>query len=417
MTLDEGRGRLLLRSRAGRMFLVVALVDSAGTGIYLAGSVLFLTRTVGLSPAQLGLGLAACAITGFLASVPAGMVADRVGAKRTLIALQLWRGAWFVAFAFVTTFPQFVAVSVLLGLADRAVGPVTQAVVGAAVDEGPSRVRLLALMRSIRNIGFGLGAALATVLISVDQPAVYRGLMLANAASFFLAVAVLHRVRLVSRPESRKRRPLFGGERAFGDGPYLVLSGLNGVLTLHMTLLSVGLPLWTAEHTAAPLWVVGTMVVLNTCLAVLLQVWAARGCEDPQVAARRTGWAGVALAGCVLMLPVTARLGPVTATALLLLAAVLLTLGELWQSGAAWGLSYDLAPADYRAEYLSVFGLGRSLQEAAGPVIVAALVFASPDLGWPLLAAVFLAAGLATPSVAERMIRHRHSTSVAAEVN
>lgn len=388
-------------SRAGRIFVLVALIDSLGTGLYLAGSVLFLTRAVGLSAGQVGVGLTAGALTGFLATVPVGMVADRLGAKRTLIVLQLWRGVWFMAYALLTSFWQFVAVSMLLGLADRAVGPVTQAMVGAAVD-GPSRVKIMALMRSVRNVGFGLGAGLSTVLIAIDDPTVYRAMMLGDAASFFVAMAALRLVRLESVVPVRRKR-LFGGPRALADRPYLVLTLLNGVLTVHMTLLSVGLPLWLTQHTSAPLSLVAVIMVLNTGMAVLLQVWASRGCEDPRVAARRMRSAGLVLAVCAAVLPLASGRSPLVAAAVLLLATVLLTLGELWQSGGAWGVSYELAPAEHRTQYLSAFSLGRSAQEVVGPVVLTSVVFARPGPGWLGLAGCMAVAGLAVPAMVRRM--------------
>jgi MFS family permease len=390
-------------SQAGRVFVLVALIDSVGTGLYLASSVLFLTRAVGLTGSQVGLGVAAGAVTGFLATVPAGMLADRRGAKGVLMMMQAWRGLCFIALALIGSFTQFLVVSILLGLADRGVGPVTQAVVGAAVED-TSRVRVLALMRSVRNAGFGAGAAISTALIAVDNPTLYRGMVLADAASFFIAVAVLAKVNVANRPTIRTRS-LFGGPRVFLDRPYLALSGLNGVLTLHMTLLAVGIPLWTATRTDAPLWVVGVVLVLNTVLSVLLQVWAARGCEDVRTAVRRGVWAGVALAGCAVMLPLAADRPAAVAAAVVLLAALLLTLGELWQSASAWGLSNDLAPAQHRGEYLSAFSLGRSLQEAAGPVVITALVIPYPGLGWPLVAVVFVLAGLGLPPVSRSLMR------------
>lgn len=402
MSEGDAPTRLLARP-AARAFVLVALVDAVGTGLYLASSVLFLTRAVGLSGHEVGIGVAAGAITGFLASVPAGMLADRLGAKGVLMAMQLWRALCFVALAFVDNFAQFVVVSVLMGLADRGVGPVTQAVVATAVDD-KARVRVLALMRSVRNAGFGLGAAVSTALIAVDTTAVYRGMILANAASFVVSVALLARVP-VPVPPRVATKTLFGGPRVFLDRPYLALSGLNGVLTLHMTLLAVGLPLWIVTHTSAPPWTVGLIVVLNTVLSVLLQVWAARGCEEPAVAVRRGVWAGVVLALCALSLPFASGRTAGVAAAVMIGAALLLTLGELWQSASAWGLSNDLAPAEYRGEYLSAFSLGRSLQEAIGPIVVTALVIPAPAVGWPLVAAAFALAGLGLVPATRPLLR------------
>lgn len=377
--------------------MLVALIDSLGTGLYLAGSALFLNRAVGLSAGQVGLGLGAGALTGIIVTVPSGMVADRLGAKRTLIALQLWRGVWFVAFALVNSFWQFVAVSILLGMADRAVGPLTQAMVGTTI-EGASRVKVLALMRSVRNVGFGLGAALSTGLIAFDTAVVYRGMMLADALSFFLAMAALRLVRTDGVIPVRRKR-LFGGPRALADRPYLALALVNGTMTIHMALLSVGIPLWLTRHTSAPPSLVGILMMLNTGMAALLQVWASRGCEDTRVAARRMRAGGLVLAACALLLPLAHGRTPLVAGGVLVFATVLLTLAELWQSGGAWGLSIELAPAEHRAEYLSVFSLGRSVQEIVGPIVVTSLILTYPIPGWLSLAACLAAAGLAVPAM------------------
>lgn len=49
--------RSVPQGRAARIFLLVAFVDAAGRGIFLAGSALFYTQVIGLSNAQVGLGL------------------------------------------------------------------------------------------------------------------------------------------------------------------------------------------------------------------------------------------------------------------------------------------------------------------------------------------------------------------------
>ncbi|NYT94780.1 hypothetical protein HW126_13375 [Salinispora sp. H7-4] len=52
-------------------------------GLSVAGSALFLARSVGLSPRSVGVGLTIAALVGLIASVPFGRLADR----RDLLAL------------------------------------------------------------------------------------------------------------------------------------------------------------------------------------------------------------------------------------------------------------------------------------------------------------------------------------------
>ena len=55
-----------------RVLALATLVNTMGNGLFLTGSVLFFTRVIGLSPAQVGLGLSAAGICGMVAGIPLG---------------------------------------------------------------------------------------------------------------------------------------------------------------------------------------------------------------------------------------------------------------------------------------------------------------------------------------------------------
>lgn len=393
--------QLVPSTAAGRRMVLVALVDSAGTGIFLTGSVVFLTRVAGLSAGQIGFGLSAAGIAGLAAAVPIGVVADRLGAKRTLAALQLWRGLWFLAYAFVGGFPAFLLVVCMLALAEKATGPLNQAVVGAAVGS-TDRVRTMAMIRVVRNVGFSAGALAGTVVVGWGSTAGFRAIVLINAASFLLTALLVARLPLPSPVAGVRRAGPWRGLASLRDRRYLVLTGLNAVLIFHMTLLSVGIPLWIVTRTSAPASLTGVIVLVNTILVILLQVRASRGCDSLPVAAGRMRWAGLALAGCCVLLAVSSGAGRYVAAGLVLGAGVLLTAAEMWQSAGSWGVSYELSPEDRRAEYLSVFSLGGSLQSIAGPALLTAVVVPHAAVGWLGLSLLFVLAAVVVPRVAAR---------------
>ena len=97
--------------RTSRRLLVLFMIDSVGTGMFLAGSALFFTRVMGLSVGQVGLGLSLAGVTGFVCAVPLGRLADRFGSRRLLVLLYLWRGLGFVAYAVIHDFLAFVVVA------------------------------------------------------------------------------------------------------------------------------------------------------------------------------------------------------------------------------------------------------------------------------------------------------------------
>jgi hypothetical protein len=384
-------------------------VDSAGTGAFLAVSAIFLTRSVGLSVAQVGLGLSLGAAVGLVSTIPIGALADRYGPRRVLVTVSLWRAAGFVAYPFVGGFVPFVVVVCLLGLVDKVAAPMEQALVGQAVPED-QRVHTMAVMRALRNVGFTGGALLGSVALVLDKWPAYAFVLFANAASF-VALAILA-ARLPGRPgpgvASVRRRVSF---QVLADRPFLALAGLNALLTLHMPLLSVGIPVWIAEHSHAPRAVIAPLLAVNTVLVVALQVRASHGSGTSAGAARRLRQAGLALAVCCLLLAVLPHLSEVPAIALLVAAMVALTGGELFQSAGGWGLSYALARPGQEGAYLSMFWLGVAVQQIAAPVLLATVVQVGA-VGWIALAAIVTAAGLAAPLAARRAVRSRLGTSV-----
>jgi hypothetical protein len=78
-------------------------------------------------------------------------------------------------------------------------------------------------------------------------------------------------------------------------------------------------------------------------------------------------------------------------------ATLLITAAELWQSTAGWDLSYRFAPADRRAEYLSVFAVGVSAQEILAPLLLLGLVMPAGRVAWVGLALAFAALAAAAP--------------------
>lgn len=374
-------------SSAGRAFAVIAFIDSTGTGFYLAGSAIFLVRVVGLTPVQVGVGLGVTGATALAATVPLGVLTDRVGARRALVTFQLWRALCFAVLAFVHGPVAFIVVAACLGLVERAVSPATQAVVGAAVPSG-DRTLAMATVRSVRNVGFSLGAALTAPLVATGSVPAYRTIILANAVSFVAASVMLLRLR-VHTPPAPSGRTGWALLRGFTDWRYLRLAGLNSMLTIHMTLLAVALPLWTLRDTDAPAGLVPLLVGMNTVLAVVFQVPLSLGAKDARGSLRALRLSCACQIGCcVSMAAAGAAVGTAAAVVLLVVGTVLLTAGELWQSAGAWTLSYRYALDDRKGEFLSIFALGQALQNVVGPLIITIVVLNHGAVGWVILAGI-----------------------------
>jgi hypothetical protein len=399
----------LWRVPNARRLMVVSIIDSAGNGAFTAASVVLFTTVLRLTPTQIGQGLAIGALIGLSCSVLWGALADRIGVRKVLISLQLWRAAGFVAYAFVQNFAGFVAVVVFLSLAERASQPILLSVVTSAVDDA-DRVKTAGALRSIRNAGFTLGALIAAVVLLLPGRVSMLVVVLGNASTFAIAAYLLRRVRL--RPETIPvRKPKGAGRDLIRRRPaFLVVTALAGLLSIHRQILAVGVPLWIVTHQLAPQSLIAVLIGTNAVLVVVLQVRMTRGTEDANGASRalrRSGW--LLLAGAALLAATHENMtgAPWSAGALLVLATLALTFGEMWHASGSWGLSLLLSPAASRARFLAVFNLGFSAVDVSGAFILAVLVLPAGPVGWLTLGGVLALVGQATPLAARWAERER----------
>src|SRR3954467_12292903 len=94
-----GRRRRVWSSRSpvGRLALG-ALVTSVGNGAWYTSWAVFLTRSVGLSPAEVGVGMTLAGGAGILFATPLGHLAHRAGPREVFGGLQVARAAACLAY-------------------------------------------------------------------------------------------------------------------------------------------------------------------------------------------------------------------------------------------------------------------------------------------------------------------------------
>ncbi|MFI7667849.1 MFS transporter [Nocardia sp. NPDC049526] len=381
---------------AARTLACAVLITAIGNGLYLAGAVLFSTRSVGLSGTDVGIGLTIAGVTGLGAGPVVGHLADRFGAREiylvTLIAEALATGSLLLVHGFVV----FVVVAAAVGIAEQG----SRAVRGALIARigGAARARLRGYLRSVTNIGVAIGAAGAGLAIRFDTRTAYSVLILVDAASFLLTALVVARIPR-QPPLCRTDR-----DRSVGPGrldlPFLAVTGVYGVLSLQYAVLTVALPLWIVTHTAAPAWLVSPLLLTNTLLVVFLQVRAGRRVGSIADGITITRQAAVLLAlGCVLFC-VSGTGSPVFAAFVLILAVAVHTLGEIGHAAGEFELSFALAPDHAQGRYQGIFGMGTGVFVAAAPALLSVVCIDSGQAGWVLLGGIFLTAGLCTGPIA-----------------
>jgi Major Facilitator Superfamily len=379
--------KLLAQPGPQRTLAVLTFVNTFGIGLFVAGSTLYFTRIIGLSPAEVAGGLLVGSLAGLGGSVLAGRFADRVGGRGVQIGAMLSGGITMLIFMLVTSFWAYLLASVLAGLVyagDRASrAPMIKSF------GGSDPVGYSSYLRSVTNLALALGTAAAGVAIELNSRSAYLALLASRGMAFWCCAAVALRL-------PRPRRPRHEHADRWGvlrDRPFLSATALNAAMSLHSCVPSFLLPLWIVYHTAAPRWMVGGVLVVNTLLVAGAQVPASRGVSDLRTAGQRMRWAGWAIFAGLVLMAVSSGPPGWGAVALLLAGMTVYTLGEMWQAAAATAYFFQLTPAGAQGEYAGVFSLGAGIAESAAPAVLTALPLALGLPGWLAFAAIMLAGG------------------------
>ncbi|WGL52932.1 MFS transporter [Nocardioides sp. BP30] len=392
-----------------------SVLSAFGEGAFLAGSAVYFTQIVGLSAAQVGLGMTIAGIATFFASVPLGRAADAFGTRRTWIVGSLLEALLFACWLAARDFAAYVVVTTALELAETWMRAGRNAY-RFAVFPRETRIRSMAYMRAARNVGYTLGAAAGGLALAAHSD------RLIEAVPIVTAVVLLANTAWVTRLPRVRERADHGGESAIeelvGGGAlrnrgFLVACVLDGVLATHQVLLNVVIPLWLVEETDAPRVLLAWLFGTNTVLAVLLQVAAARGVSDVRtsVRAERRGALCFVLS-CVIVLVTHDTTGWLT-IGLVWLGHVTVTGAELFQSAGQWGIQAELSDPRQRGEYQGVANLGNTVGTVWAPAAYTYLAMTWGASGWLVIAAIIgVAAVLIAPAAraAERYLDQAPAT-------
>lgn len=385
---------------APRVLALAQLVCRTGDGAYYICSALFFTRIVGISPVKMGLGLTIAWSVALVLSVPLGHLADRKGPRSTAVALFVCAGLAIASYLFVSSFALFLVGACAYAVSQRGGSAAQQALLAGLVSEGEvTKVR--AYVQSSYNAGLAVGSALGGVALLADRREAYYAVFALNALAFFAAAFVLSRVPEVPPAPAVEAAAHGGGASVLKDRPYVVVSVLNTLLLLHIPLVDIALPLWIAQHTAAPVWLLSLMFMLNTVSVVLFQVRVSRGVTGLHSATRHIFVGSVLLGlGCVVFALTSVGSSAWVAGVLLLVAVAIQALGEMMQAAGSWEVSFGLAPAGKHGQYQAFFGNGTTVAEMVGPLLLTGLIVYWGVPGWLLLGALFIVvAALMRPAV------------------
>lgn len=378
------------------------VLSAFATGSFLTGTAVFFTQIVGLTGAQVGLGMSVAGAVTLILTLPLGRLADRVGAKPLWVVTSLIEAALYFAWPFIGGFWTFVLMLSVLASVETAARS-GRNVYRIAVFPREVRVRANAYMRSARNVGYTLGAGAGGIALGIGTDEAIIGVPLLTGA--LLLINALMVSRLPELPRRAEEAAEAGPEdnaavpSAIRNRGFVILALCNGVLSSNQVLLNVVVPLWLVERTDAPHTVLAWLFGTNTVMAVLLQVRAARGSETVAGSMRAVRRSAVCFVASCAIISITHETVGWVSILLIWAGHVTITGAELWQSASDWGLTSELSDHRRLGDYQGVWGLGYQIEPVIFPALYTFLALEWGTPGWALIAVIAcLAAAISHPA-------------------
>ena len=308
--------------------------------------------------------------TGLFSSIIAGTLADRIGRKAVMNTSLILTGIAYLLLMRAETFTQFVLLMILIGLSN----PLYQVGADAMLaDLIPSEQRndAYAINRIANNSAFAIGPAVGGFLATRSYDFAFYG-----AAAGFLSYAVLlfifARETLDKTAKQRVSEPTIqtpdevaergGYQRVLADKKYMSFVVLISMGLIAPSMLWILLSVYTKTQFGLPEAQYGWIPTTNAIMCVFVQYFVT-------LVTRRHRTLPVSAAGILVYALGTGSVALMTGFWGFWLSMVILTFGELILIPTASKYVADIAPADLRGRYMSVYWIGWGLARMTAPLI------------------------------------------------
>jgi MFS family permease len=366
------------------------LVNRSGTMV-LAFLVLYVTRTLGVTPPRAALALMVYGFAALLAVPLAGILSDRVGPLPIMKASLFLTGFLLLLFPLAKSYGAILLMTFAFAALNESVRPASLSMVSDLVAPA-QRKSAFALSRLAANLGMSVGPAIGGILAVYS----FRWLFLVDGTTSLLAGAVLALAPMRKFGRQKTHEPDWadatelGREietdsvtplaalhpaadlRAFRNPRMLYfLAALIPVQLVFFQLTST-LPLFLVRYLHFPESVFGTIFTVNTLLIVVLEVplntatahWTHRRTLMLGAFLYAVGFGSYALVG----------MAPFGKTAGVFAAVVIWTFGEMILMPGSSAYAAEIAPPERRGEYMGLYTMSFNIAFAVGPWLGASIL-------------------------------------------
>ena len=345
-------------------FVAAIAVDTVGGGLFMPVSVLYFLAVTDLTLVQVGAAISTASLIALPVTPLLGTIVDRWGARRVILWANVLQAAGFVAYLFTDSFWSVLAWTVVVAIGRQAFFASFGNIVTAISAPG-EREKWFGFLGAVRNIGYAVGGLLSGVAVTLDSVTAYQVIALANAASFLLSWMLLLDLPRTERAVHEEGTGSW--MTVLRDRPYLVFWVLQLGFACSMMVLNFAFPVYAVTVLGLPGWVTGAVFTINTVMVGFGQGLVVRACTGRIRWRVMVGAQAFFAASYVVMLG-AGRVGIVAGTVVMLLGAVVYSMGELVGGPVHASVAAESAPDHLRGRYLALVQLSWSVAGTIAPV-------------------------------------------------
>jgi MFS family permease len=414
-------------------FISATAIDSIGTGLILAFTVVYFAVTTDVSLPAIGAAITLARLLALPTSITVGPLIDRFSARRTAAGGNLVSAVGYVGFLFAHETWSIVLVVFLVQVGHTTYWTSSAALIALAAP-ADLRPRWFSFAYALRNAGMGLGGALGAFALAIGEVNGLHLITICNAASFVAASVLLAAWRpprhdaadgpdpapatvtdpalvtvtdpapVTDAAPATVTVPVTGADIGPGrpaervgyltvlrDRGYTMLIGINVTLVFAQMLIKVLLAIYIVEALDEGAWIAGTLIVLSTIQIALTQTIVNRRMEH-HGATRLITFAALLNAAAFGLFALLYVAPDFLVVGGLFVAMVVFTFGEMIGFPAIDNLSVAMAPQRIQGRYLAVYQLSWTVGEIVAPIVLTFLLVKGATLPMIFLLVLSLAA-------------------------
>ena len=380
-----------------------------GNGVIVPFLVIYLHNVRGISLGLAGSIAAANGLAALVSGPIAGALADRIGARTTLVGALLVMSVAFSLFPLIHEAWHAFLLNGLAGIGSGAFWP-SQGTLLSALTPPARRAAAFAQQRVTMNLGIGLGGLTGGLIASTSNPSSFTLLFLVDAATFLVFALILTRVPSAKAPPAHEQERA-GYRAVFANRPFVAFILLNtAFIAASIAIFSELFPVFAKNQAGVSERGIGLIFFLNTLLIVLIQLPVAKFQQGKRRMAALATMGVLWSATWVLVLAGGLWLEGVAATALFAVAFAVFALGECLHGTVQGPLVSDLAPRHLLGRYMALSSSSWQVGFIIGPAAGGFVLQAQPYALWPVAAAVCLAGGAWALMLERRLPAHVRAT-------